>query len=456
MTINFVESAIDALSNELDGRLILPTDADYDTARTIVSNSADKRPGAIVRVESAADVQRTIEVARNEGLELAVRSGGHSGGGYSSTEGGIVLDLRDMNAVTIDAEAETAWVETGATSGQVIAAAAEHGLVVGFGDTASVGVGGITLGGGVGYLVRKWGLTIDSLLAAEVVTADGRLLTADPDTNADLFWAIRGGGGNFGVAIRLKFQLHPLPAFTGGLMVFNATPEVIASFVAAADAAPAELSTICNVMPAPPLPFLPADVHGKLVAFSMLAFAGDAAAAARAIAPFRALGPIVDMVKPGPYTGMFPPEDPNYHPTAAAWTMFMNRVDGPAAKTIVDTLSSSSSSFAAVQLRVLGGAVAQIPVDATAYAHRASPIMAHVLALYTPDDKARQEDWVKTFAAALRQDDAGAYVNFLGAEGAERVRSAYPGRTWDRLQAVKAKYDPDNLFRLNQNIVPMK
>jgi len=223
-----------------------------------------------------------------------------------------------------------------------------------------------------------------------------------------------------------------------------------------ADAAPAELSTICNVMPAPPLPFLPADVHGKLVAFSMLAFAGDAAAAARAIAPFRALGPIVDMVKPGPYTGMFPPEDPNYHPTAAAWTMFMNRVDGPAAKTIVDTLSSSSSSFAAVQLRVLGGAVAQIPVDATAYAHRASPIMAHVLALYTPDDKARQEDWVKTFAAALRQDDAGAYVNFLGAEGAERVRSAYPGRTWDRLQAVKAKYDPDNLFRLNQNIVPMK
>ena len=258
MTANSIESAIKTLGNELDGRLILPTDADYDQARTIVSNSADKRPGVIVRVKTAGDVQRTINAARDRGIELAVRSGGHSGAGHSATEGGIVLDLRDMNAVAIDADAKTAWVETGATAGQLTTAAAAHGLVVGLGDTGSVGVGGITLGGGVGYLVRKWGLAIDSLLAAEVVTADGLLLSADPDTNADLFWAIRGGGGNFGVATRLKFRLHELPAFTGGLLVLPATPDVVASFIAAAEAAPEELSTIFNVMPAPPLPFLPA------------------------------------------------------------------------------------------------------------------------------------------------------------------------------------------------------
>jgi FAD/FMN-containing dehydrogenase len=454
MTTSSIENAITALGNGLEGRLILPTDADYDEARTIVANSADKRPGVIVRVGTAGDVQRTVNAARDQGIELAVRSGGHSGAGHSATEGGIMLDLRDMNAIAIDAGARTAWVETGATSGQVIAATAAHGLVVGFGDTASVGVGGITLGGGVGYLVRKWGLAIDSLLAAEIVTADGRLLSADPETNADLFWAIRGGGGNFGVATRLKFRLHDLPAFTGGLMVLPATPDVVASFIAAAEAAPAELSTICNVMPALPLPFIPAEMHGKLVVFSMLAFAGDPAAAERAIAPFRALGPIVDMVRPAPYASMFPPEDPNFHPTAAAWTLFMNRVDGPVAKTILDALSTSSASFSAVQLRVLGGAAAQVPAGATAYAHRSSRIMANVMALYTPENRSRQEAWVDATAASLRQDDAGAYVNFLGAESAERVRAAYPGKTWDRLLAVKAKYDPDNLFRLNQNIAP--
>jgi FAD/FMN-containing dehydrogenase len=453
MTI-IIDNATSALRAGLDGRLILPGDADYDAARTIVANSADKRPGVIVRVKTARDVQRTIAAARAGDIELAVRSGGHSSAGHSTTEGGIVLDLRDMNAIAIDPATRTAWVETGATAGQVTAAAAAHGLAVGFGDTASVGVGGITLGGGVGYLARKWGLAIDSLLAAEIVTADGRLLCASLETNPDLFWAIRGGGGNFGVATRLQFELHELPAFTGGLMVFTATPEVVESFVAAAEAAPDELSTICTVMPAPPLPFVPAELHGKLVVFSMLAFAGDPAAAERALAPFRALTPVVDMVKPGPYSRMFPPEDPDFHPTAAATTMFIDRVDGTLARTIVDTLAGSSSSFPAAQLRVLGGAVAREPADATAYAHRESPIMVNLMALHGPNDKAQQEAWVKDFSAAIRQDDGGAYVNFLGDDGAARIRDAYPGRTWERLRAIKAKYDPDNFFRLNHNIPP--
>jgi FAD/FMN-containing dehydrogenase len=454
MTTRTLEDVIEALGRELDGRLILPADADYDAARTIVTGIADKKPRAIVRARTAADVQRAINTARDHGIELAVRSGGHSYAGHSASEGGIVLDLRDMNAVTVDAGSRTAWVETGATSRQVLAASAPHGLVVGFGDTGSVGVGGITLGGGVGYLVRKWGLTIDSVLAAEVVTADGLLLSADPETNADLFWAIRGGGGNFGVVTRLQFKLHDLPAFTGGLMVVPATPDVLTRFVAAAMAAPEDLSTICNVMPAPPLPFLPADLHGKLVLFAMLAFAGGGDAAERAIAPFRALGPVVDMVKPGPYASMFPPDDPDLHPTAVMRTLFVNGVDGLAARTIVDTVANGSAPFRAVQLRVLGGAAAEVAPDATAYAHRALQIMVGVLAFYTPGDRPRQQAWVEALAAALRQDESGAYVNFLEAEGTERVRAAYPGKTWDRLRAIKAKYDPGNLFRLNQNIPP--
>jgi len=401
MAGNGIDTLIEALGSGLDGRLVRPGDADYDAVRSIVANSADRRPAVIVRAKSARDVQRTVDAARAGGVELAVRGGGHSGAGHSASEGGVVLDLRDMHAVTIDTATQTAWVETGATAGEVNAATAAEGLVVGFGDTASVGV-----------------------------------------------------GGNFGVAVRLRFQLHEMPAFTGGLMVLPATPEVVASFVAAAATAPEELSSICNVTPAPPLPFLPPAVHGKLIVFTMLAFAGEAEAAQRALAPFRALGPIVDMVKPGPYASMFPPEDPNAHPTAATATMFMSHVDGGVARTIIDTLSGATSAFAAVQLRVLGGAAARVAADATAYAHRASPIMVNVMALYNPADRAAQETWVEELAAALRQDQAGAYVNFLGAEGPERVRAAYPGATWDRLRAIKAKYDPGNLFRLNQNIVP--
>jgi len=451
-----IESAMAELGNGLDGRVIRPGDADYDKARGVFAGGIDKRPGAIVRVKTAADVQRTVDAARDNDVELAVRSGGHSSAGHSTSEGGIVLDLRDMKAITIDADERAAWVETGATAAEVVAAAGKYGLVAGFGDTGSVGVGGITLGGGVGYLSRKWGLAIDSLLAAEIVTADGLMLSADAETNADLFWALRGGGGNFGVVTRFRFQLHDLPAFTGGLMVLPATAEAIAGFVSAAVEAPDELSTICNVMPAPPLPFLPADQHGKLVIFAMLAFAGEVAAAERALAPFRALGPLVDMVKPGPYGQMFPPEDPNFHPTAVAPTMFMKRVDEAVARTIIDTLRTSSSSFSAVQLRVLEGALARVPADATAYAHRSSPIMVNIMALHTPEDRLKQEVWTAAFADALAQDEPGAYVNFLGVEGPERVRAAYPGKTWDRLQAAKAKYDPDNLFRLNQNIAPVR
>ena len=294
--------SIPKLREDLTGRVIAPDDPEYDEARTVFVGGIDRRPAVIARVANATDVSRVVSLAREAGLELAVRSGGHSSVGHCVSESGIVLDLSDMKALDIDAEEPSAWAETGLTAVEYSTAAATHGLATGFGDTGSVGIGGITLGGGVGFLVRKHGLTIDDLLAAEVVTADGELLHVDAETHPDLFWAIRGGGGNFGVATRFRFRMHEVGTIVGGMLFLPATAEIVASFIAEAEAAPEELSTIANVMPAPPMPFVPEEQHGKLVIFALMAYAGAPEAGEHALAPFRALAePIADMVKPIPY-----------------------------------------------------------------------------------------------------------------------------------------------------------
>jgi FAD/FMN-containing dehydrogenase len=448
--------SIPQLAEDFTGRVISPDDSDYDDARTVFHGAIDRHPAVIVRVADASDVGRAIALARESGLELAVRSGGHSGAGHGVSEGGIVLDLSEMRALEIDPQERTAWAETGLTAGEYTAAAGEHGLVTGFGDTASVGIGGITLGGGVGFLVRKFGLTIDDLLAAEVVTADGELLRADAERHPDLFWALRGGGGNFGVATRFKFRLHELPQIVGGMLFLPATPDVIAGFVAEAEAAPEELSTIANVMTAPPMPFLPEEQHGKPLVMAFITYAGGAEEGERAIAPFRALvTPIADMVRPMTYPEMYPPEEEEYRPKAVARTMFLDSFDRSAAETILERVSSSTALMAVTQIRVLGGAMARVPADATAFAHRNSRIMANVASIYEDDgDVPEITAWVEGLAAALKQGDEGAYVGFLNDEGEERIRAAYPGATWERLAAIKARYDPDNVFRLNQNVPP--
>jgi FAD/FMN-containing dehydrogenase len=444
------------LAAAVDGRIITPGNAGYDQARTIFYGGFDRRPALIVRPTDASDVSQVVSIARETGLELAVRSGGHSLAGHSTTDGGIVLDLADMHALEIDPTQRTAWAQTGLTAGAYTTAAGAYGLATGFGDTGSVGIGGITLGGGIGYLVRKHGLTIDSLLAAELVTADGRLLHVDAETHPELFWAIRGGGGNFGVATRLQFRLHELPQFVGGLLVLPATPEAIAGFVAEAEAAPEELSTIANILPAPPLPFLPPEQHGRLVIMATLAYAGDPEAGERAVAPFRALAPpITDLVKPMPYPQIYPPEEGDYHPTAVSHTMLVDAIDREATEAIVEHLQASTAPMRVAQLRVLGGAMARVPAEATAFAHRASRHMVNVAAVYQrPEQAPEHQAWVDRFAAALQDGDARAYVNFLGDEGQARIHQAYPGPTWERLAAIKARYDPTNLFRRNQNIPP--
>ena len=448
--------SIPELRDELDGQVIAPDDAGYDQARQVFLPIFDRRPAVIVRPRDADEVAKVVSLARESGLELAVRSGGHSNAGHGVSEGGIVLDLSLLKSLEIDADRRVAWAASGLTAGELTTAAAENDLAVGLGDTASVGIGGLTLGGGVGYMVRKHGLTIDDLLAAELVTADGQVLQVDAESLPDLFWAIRGGGGNFGVATRFQYRLQSVESVSGGMLILPATADTIAGFIEAAEEAPEELSTIANVMTAPPMPFLPEEVHGTPIVFAMLVHVGPHEAGERALAPFRALAaPIADMLKPMAYPEIYPPQDEEYRPLAAARTMFVDKFDRDDAELILERIRSSSAMMAATQLRVLGGAMARVPADETAFAHRRSRIMVNVAAIYaTPDEAPVHEAWVSELAAALRQDDAGAYVNFIGEEGEERVRAAYPGETWDRLAAVKRRYDPANLFRLNQNIPP--
>jgi len=437
---------------DITGSVVSPDDPDYDEARTVFAATIDRRPSLIVRAADADDVARVVALARETGAELAVRSGGHSMAGHGVSEGGIVLDLAALDSLELDVEARTAWAGAGLTTGAYTAAAAEHGLATGFGDTGSVGVSGITLSGGVGFLVRKHGLTIDDLLALEIVTADGERLHVDAEHHPDLFWALRGGGGNFGVVTRLKYRLHPVGRFVGGMLILPATPDVIAGFVAEAEAAPEELSSIASVMTAPPLPFIPAEVHGKVVLMAMLAYVGEGE---EAVGRFRRLAtPLADMVRPMSYRELFPPEQ-DFRPRAAMRTMFLGSVDRRAAATMLDRIGQSTAMVSAIQVRVLGGAMARVPADATAFAHRGSRVMVTAAAMYQdPEEQPTHEEWVRGVAAALDDGDPGAYAGFLGDEGEERVRAAYPGATWDRLRAVKAQYDPDNLFRLNQNIPP--
>jgi FAD/FMN-containing dehydrogenase len=446
--------SIPELRSVFGDRLITPDDAAYDEARTIFYGGIDRRPAIVIRARNATDVARVVALARESGLELAVRSGGHSIAGHGVSDGGIVLDLSNMKALEFDVERRTVWAETGLTAGEYTTAAGALRLATGFGDAGSVGIGGITLGGGIGYLVRKYGLTVDDVLAAEVVTADNQILRVDAATHSDLFWAIRGGGGNFGVVTRFQFRLHEVDTILGGMLILPATPAVIASFVAEADAAPEELSAIAKVMIAPPMPWLPAAAQGKLVIMATLVYAGDVEAGERAVAPFRSLAkPVADTVKPMRYPEIYPPES-GMHPVASVRTMFVNTIDRSVAQTIVDHLRTSTAQVAATEIRVLGGAMARVSADATAFAHRGARIMMNVAALYrSPDDRAMHERWVEDFAAALRQGGGGgAYVGFIGDEGRARVRDAYPGATWDRLVVVKNRYDPDNLFHLNQNI----
>jgi FAD/FMN-containing dehydrogenase len=456
-----VNQRLTRLAGRLRGELLLPDDPGYDDARRGYNSLHDRRPAVVVRPAVADDVARALEFARSADLEVAVRSGGHSLAGYGATEGGVLVDLSAMHAVQIDPGARAARVEAGTTTGQLTTAAAAHGLVVPFGDSPTVGVGGITLGGGVGWLSRKLGLTIDSVEGVEIVTADGRRVTADEGTRADLFWAVRGGGGNFGVVTRFRYRLHPIGTVLGGALLLPATGEVIRRVVDLADAAADELTTIMLITRLPPLSMVPPEAHGRLAVLITLVWCGELDAGEGVVDGFRAVAPpIADLLGPRPYPSMYEllPEAPP-SVTNITYSFMADELNDEAIGSILQRLEESglpsTEALAAVELRVLGGAISRLPGDATAYAHRQRKLLCSVVAAgFAEADADRHRRWVQSLAGAIRHLAKGAYLNFLDAADEPRLHEAYPAGTYRRLAEVKRRYDPTNLFHRNLNVRP--
>jgi FAD/FMN-containing dehydrogenase len=392
------------------------------------------------------------------GYPLAVRSGGHSVANLSMIDGAVVVDLSRMTRVTIDPVARVARAQAGATSGQLAGPAHEHGLALTTGDTSSVGLGGLATGGGIGFMVRKYGLTIDNMLAAEVVTANGEIITASATEHPDLFWAIRGGGGNVGIVTQFTFRLAPVGQVLGGLLMLPASRDVLRGYLDYSVAAPDDLTTIANVMHAPPAPFVPADRVGDLVLAILVTWTGDMADGERALAPLRALAkPVADMVQPMPYPAIYNFTDHQTSPHGVAIrSMFATDISDESIDATLNAMAASSSPYSIVQFRGLGGAMGRVQGDATAFAHRDSRYLVAAIAIWLDAAEAAgpHQTWVQNLWGVLRKDAAGVYVNFLENEGVERVRDAYPAATYDRLKAIKRRYDPTNLFRYNQNVPP--
>ena len=451
------QRAISDLEAHLLGELIRPAHDDYDTARQVYNRAFDRHPALIVRAADAADVIRAVSFAREYALPLAVRSGGHSMAGHGSVDGGLVIDLGRLRGLSIDAARRVAWAQPGLTWGEYATQAQAYGLATSAGDTSSVGLGGLTLGGGIGWMVRKDGLTIDNLLSVELVTADGRLLRASADEHPDLFWALRGGGGNFGVATAFQYRMRPAGTIFGGAVVYPATREVLRGWADYAQQAPDELTSIAFVMPAPPAPFIPADQVGKLVAIIGLCAVGDLAAAERTAAPLRQLGtPVADLCGPMPYPAMFALTEEATHPQPhAIRSGYLQGLDDDVLEAVIEHGNQMPFPFGLIQLRALGGAMARVPSDATAFAHRDKPFLAAVIGgAAEPAQYEPQRQWTERLWGVLRPQAQGAYMNFLEDEGAERVREAYSPASYARLVATKRRYDPANLFRQNQNIRP--
>lgn len=455
-----IPASIEALRTRLRGAIITPADAGYDEARRILSIAFDRRPSAVIRAAGTDDVALAVRFARAQGLAFAVRSGGHSIAGHSSIDGALLIDLGAMRSVAIDPVESTAVVQAGATSEDLCGAAAAYGLAVSTGDTATVGIGGLAVGGGIGWMARKHGLTIDNLLAATVVTARGEVVHASPTEHPDLFWAIRGGGGNFGIVTELILRLWPDGVVYGGAVVLPATREVLRGYLDYAPNAPEDLTTIAFLMAAPPAPFIPEEAVGQLVLLVGAVFTGADADAEAALHPIRALAtPVVDTMATMPYPGIFAyTEEATKRHGAAVRTMFADQVSDEQIDAILDYMAHATSPFTMVQFRGMGGAISRVPAEATAFVHRDTPLMVTIIGLwYDPeDDGVAHRKWAADLWAEIAPAARGAYVNFLQDDGDTRKREAYIGQTFRRLREVKALYDPENVFSFNQNIAPAR
>jgi hypothetical protein len=448
----FDDTALEQFATTLQGDLIRPDASTYDEARRVWNGLIDIQPAAIARCANVDDVRRGIAFARQHGLAVAVKGGGHSVSGKALVAGGLVLDLADLGEVQVDQARRTARAGGGAVWGNFDAATQAHGLATTGGIVPTTGVGGLTLGGGLGYLMRRFGLACDNLRAAEVVTADGELLRASEDEHDDLFWGLRGGGGNFGVATSLEFGLHEVgPTVLGGFIFhpFAAAGEVSRFYREFTATAPDELTTYLAFATSP---------DGQPVVAFIVCYSGALDEGERILRPLRSFGqPVADTIAAVPYTEvqalgapLYPPDRLNYWKSG-----FMDDLSDEAIAVLSERFAAVPSPFSAMAIEHLGGAVARVPADATAFGDRQAPYSLVVTGEWEdPLATERNVAWVReTWEAVRLFAKPTVYVNYLGDEP-DRVRAAYGGATYDRLAALKAKYDPENLFRANQNISP--
>jgi FAD/FMN-containing dehydrogenase len=452
---------VETLDGQFAGELIGRDHPAYERARRVWNGTVDRRPALIARCHRDADVVAALGFARDRGLPVAVRGGGHNVAGNAVCDDGVVIDLSAMKAIDVDPERGIARVEPGVLLGELDAATQAFGLATPTGNVSLTGVAGLTLGGGLGWIARLRGAACDNLLAAEVVLADGRRVRAGEHENPGLLWGLRGGGGNFGVVTSFEYRLHPVgpQVLAGGVVhAFTDAPRLFRFFADFVAEAPDELSVVASTFrAAPPMP-VPPEFHGELVTVLALCYAGDLAEGERVIEPLRRFGtPLADLAVPMPYTTLQSASDASYPDGQRNYwkSHYLGEITDDAIALLVEYAPRMPSALSSFYFQHLGGAIARQDPDAAAFGHRDAAFDFNILGVW--QDPAEDDDniaWSRDFHAAMQPHATGVYVNNLGVEGADRVRAAYAPATYARLVALKDRYDPDNTFRLNQNIVP--
>lgn len=453
-------SALDQLREQVRGGVVAPGDPAYDEARAVRNAMIDKRPSAVISCANAGDVMTTVDYARESGLDVAIRGGGHSVPGFGTVDEGVVIDLSGMRGVRVDPEARTARAEGGATWGDLNAAANAFGLATTGGVISTTGVAGLTLGGGIGYLARGCGLSCDNLISADVVTADGRLRIASEDENADLFWAIRGGGGNFGVATSLEFRLHPVDTIYGGPMFFelDRAGELIGFFRDYIADAPEQLGGFPAFQIAPPLPFIPEERHGDTLALMVACWSGPVEEGEGQLKPFHDIAPIVaEHVGPMPYPALNSAFDALYPAGLQHYwkANFVKELTDDAIAAHVEHGSKVPAMTSTTHIYPINGACHRVAGDDTAFAYRDANFATVIAGMWPdPADNEANMRWVREYyEATAPHSEEGGYINFMAEDDQDRIRANYGGN-YDRLVQIKRAYDPDNLFHVNQNIRP--
>jgi FAD/FMN-containing dehydrogenase len=456
-----LHQSIETLKGRVKGKVILPGDPGYDDARRIWNAMIDRRPAVMVQCAEAADVPKAVSFARDHELEISIRGAGHNIAGNAVCDNGMMIDFSGMRAVRVDVESRRAQVEPGATLSDVDRATQRHGLATPLGINSTTGIAGLTLGGGFGWLTRKYGMTIDNLVSVDLVTADGSPMRGSDRENTDLYWAVRGGGGNFGVVTRFEFSLHPVgPEILAGLLVFPFAQarQVFAKYREFVKSAPEDMNVWVVLRKAPPLPFLPAGVHGREIVVLAVFYAGNDPGGQKLIEPLRRFGDALgEHIGAQPYTQWQQAFDPLLTPGARNYWKSHNFTD--ISDGTIDAILQFAGRLPTAQceifLGLIAGAANRIPADATAYGHRGTKFVLNVHGRWDhPADDARCIAWARDFfKASAPYASAGAYVNFMTEEETDRIAAAY-GSSYARLVQVKRKYDPDNIFHMNQNIQP--